>query len=1377
MAYRVNVTDSPYQTPATTYPVTLGAHQDGDLLLVKLVQDGAGATNIAPNAAAVTAGWAMIGTQAQSQSCRSAWAYKYVGAGQAPVSNPTFTGNNDDWIGTCIVIRDADPTTPIRNWMRSDWGNSTNISTADSNAIAASSAGGTTVFTPLADSLLLYSWNCDGGNSDMRTKLSDLVADSKYGPITGEPVNYIAGHRQLNSAAVPAVTMYANTQTEGGNGWVIEIANKSGGTVQPMARVTAVENSTIANWFGDFGARHLPITWAAPSAFCSASSINGITLSTATPTVSTAVPDSDSRWGNPTQINDGTSGTVWAGGSYTFAATDVRGKTFSFAWGVDIASTSGRIGAEGVIVFVGSSTTDWAAFQLTTKAIGWKQSALNPAFIQLDNATPYASAGTVDYSAITRVAYLWHKISGVSDALILKNATLLSLAAITGGSAALPASFKTLTDDLGSWGHWRLADKQASSQIQGKFSTQIGDGTSYTYFDSSASSFEFPRAFSESEKSWNVNAGQVGLSVYGKSGDTINLSAGVAATETQQLLTINASHSTGATFSVAGESFVGWNPTWKTGVPSANVTFRSCGIIDFKAADIVNVIANNGTGTALIAASDGFSATGCQFTASATAIYGIRIAAAGTFDLDDVTFSGFTKDIDVTAATGTVTIVLGIGQPEPTYQTAGATIVFDAPAVERGLSFTGLVAGSQVVVCETGTQDELFRDDASSTSEEWSEAVSGSLTVDYTIMKAGYLPIRVTGVTVTGAISGGVLTVPVQQIVDRAYAASSGLTFGSTATVNAGAKTVTLSAASTVQNWYSFMIESWIAQSALVNVRFPFSANGPNSFTLGDGWVWGDGATSIAHLSRDGMRYVNTSGNVTAIWVALLSVGVPSGMQVRYQQADGSGTTNAANTGEIDQLVQVLSDPNGDGSYGDGYDKRGHLVLKVQAEGYDEAEFNAVATYGTLEDQFYVAGLAPTPNGIAAGGTYTGLTLTDHGASPVTWNSKAFSLTITDTLNARSGTEILQWIRNTNAFNYGDLVRTNGDKFKTVRGAVYGDVGAALKGVRVVKADGTTPHNDFNLFTADDGTTYTPPVAAPISWADAEDGTTVLLYNDSDSGALVDTQSVTGGSGYLLDITLPHADVAVGDILRLRHGNKAYYAGELVGVMTANGLAFAGAQTLHPVYAAWGLDGADYDQANGGPYTMDGANIDVDIVASGFRTKKGLGAWIQYLMTLPAGLDAFYGGWDLLAPNQIRQNVEVVDVLLHNTSGAGVSYTDQNVNYYRSDFSPPWDPSGDAIHIGYDASPFIVTTSDQAVNQATVTAALVALGYTSNRAAMIEESKKLLRNKRITNPATGTITYYDDNSTTPLYSADLFEDADGTQPYRGRGAERQERLT
>jgi hypothetical protein len=55
-------------------------------------------------------------------------------------------------------------------------------------------------------------------------------------------------------------------------------------------------------------------------------------------------------------------------------------------------------------------------------------------------------------------------------------------------------------------------------------------------------------------------------------------------------------------------------------------------------------------------------------------------------------------------------------------------------------------------------------------------------------------------------------------------------------------------------------------------------------------------------------------------------------------------------------------------------------------------------------------------------------------------------------------------------------------------------------------------------------------------------------------------------------------------------------------------------------------------------------------------------------------------------------------------------------------------------------------------------------------------SRKLSQNKFVTDSSTGVATLYDDDGVTVLLSGSLYEDADGTQAYRGRGAERRERL-
>lgn len=538
------------------------------------------------------AGWAMVGTQAASQGARMAFAYKIAsGAGTA---SPTFTGTNDDWIGTCVVWRDVDITTPIEGWMRSDWGNSSSISTAASNTVAASSAGGTTVITPSADSVLVYAWCSDGSNVYMRTKLADTIADSKRGYGVAEGVSHIVAHNQLASAACPDVTMYCSTAAEGGNGWVLSLKNKSGGELQKQARVTATENSGISNWFGNFGAVHGAVSWAKASTFVAAAggahtiTINGtaITVSdVALGAVTTTAPQNESPWGSISAIPHATDATVIAGGNWVLPAPEnLSGKIITFNFELDTSSVNARVGTEGLLCGFASSDGSYAVYQLRTKAQGWAISQAFAAFIDLGNATVLASAGTVDMAAVDRFMIGWHRVSGTvgSVSLGIKNMSVLTKAAITGGGPSDPANFKVLADDLFSWGSYRMADVQGLTQVLGKFNVQLGDGTHATHIDA-APSFEFQRAYSATAREWNVNPSRVAVDVYAKSGDTINLAAGVLASETLQGFTINASSSTGATYSFAGQSFIGMAVVWKTGIACANVTFKQC-TIDFKGA-------------------------------------------------------------------------------------------------------------------------------------------------------------------------------------------------------------------------------------------------------------------------------------------------------------------------------------------------------------------------------------------------------------------------------------------------------------------------------------------------------------------------------------------------------------------------------------------------------------------------------------------------------------------------------------------------------------------------------------------------------------------------------------------------------------------------
>ena len=53
----------------------------------------------------------------------------------------------------------------------------------------------------------------------------------------------------------------------------------------------------------------------------------------------------------------------------------------------------------------------------------------------------------------------------------------------------------------------------------------------------------------------------------------------------------------------------------------------------------------------------------------------------------------------------------------------------------------------------------------------------------------------------------------------------------------------------------------------------------------------------------------------------------------------------------------------------------------------------------------------------------------------------------------------------------------------------------------------------------------------------------------------------------------------------------------------------------------------------------------------------------------------------------------------------------------------------------------------------------------------------IAHNRVVTDPVSGTFTVYASDDTTVLYSADLWQDAAGTTPYVGSGADRRDRLT
>jgi hypothetical protein len=220
---------------------------------------------------------------------------------------------------------------------------------------------------------------------------------------------------------------------------------------------------------------------------------------------------------------------------------------------------------------------------------------------------------------------------------------------------------------------------------------------------------------------------------------------------------------------------------------------------------------------------------------------------------------------------------------------------------------------------------------------------------------------------------------------------------GTEVAFNTSAKTITLSEAGnlssdgvTLKALYSFCKEEWRTDAALIPIEFPFTPITDESFELKDGWDFANDASRYL-IRTGGWQVLNGSGVVTQIWSGIIGLGsIESDDQLYFDQ--GAGATDFQLTGQVNQAIQVLSDPNGDGVYTDGFDRRTELTLFVreQAQLFGSSDLAGIGVT-SLANQAYrfpistSADLKITANDTAISTTtpYTGMSITYYGTAQV----------------------------------------------------------------------------------------------------------------------------------------------------------------------------------------------------------------------------------------------------------------------------------------------------------------------------------------------------------------------------------------------------------
>jgi hypothetical protein len=173
------------------------------------------------------------------------------------------------------------------------------------------------------------------------------------------------------------------------------------------------------------------------------------------------------------------------------------------------------------------------------------------------------------------------------------------------------------------------------------------------------------------------------------------------------------------------------------------------------------------------------------------------------------------------------------------------------------------------------------------------------------------------------------------------------------------------------------------------------------SMELVNGWTFYD-VTTIKMVRDCGVAYVNTSGVITAMFACMVTLGeiaagTSESTDLYFVQSSATNATpsyfthlNTATTFGVNELVQIYSDTNGDGTAD--YDYRGYFKVFLRRQGYtfDESK-NADIGYSALTYKKYNF---PITHSVDQGVTVDDTTLGGYTGMSITWYNSAQSASL-----------------------------------------------------------------------------------------------------------------------------------------------------------------------------------------------------------------------------------------------------------------------------------------------------------------------------------------------------------------------------------------------
>lgn len=756
MAYIRDYTSKTALT-ATGLTPTMPTHEANDLLLFCIGKKGSAGTFSTPS------GYTQLRNDAYSNTIHTVF-YK-IASSSSETAPTSSTSDSNQYCCYMLSIADVDTTTPIH---------SSRVDTATANINTS-----TAITTTNNNTLNLWAFISNNAQHPVpqRNKIS-------LNPNNGSALdNLMAWNFQRTAGSTGTHSIYKYSPTDGQV--VTMCINSSGTPIVPAQIDSSTETSDMIHPMYFSGNSYYVGGVADPTS-------DVTTLDGKTTFYGAIVSDQP---GSPFYFNliglsrnNTTTVDLYCLGLRTINAKDLSGKKMIMhltSAGPAYTKRFGLVSDNPVCVGLRSGSSPYAYRFWTVAGFNSLPNIASniPVIIDIDDTSNMLQeTGTFDSTNVTGVLIGHVNSYGQEMRLNASSCQVLNTLVQVDGSSGSPGTFKIFGEMTRGVDMMSIIDQNRSSQTQ-LFcfqNLQIGNGSTSTYFQDSGVSLEFPTVFNQPARKiqYNVAENEVGLTLYGVSGDIIRINDTTISGGSEWNFTIHASSTSSATWDFTGLIIVNALVTLQDVFTALDgVVFRNCQEVVTNSADLSGGCTFDNTKGSQAVTITGSTQAGlqaeldnlanCNFINNSTV--GIRVEYTGTGDITlnftAMTFTDNTVDIhynSTNASALTANMASGSNATTTSYSgsATGVTISNDVT-----VTFANLQAGSQLTVLESGTQNEDLHVESTGTSENWSFTAPLGHSFDYQILKGGYKAIwssNNTAVTVD-------TTINISQEIDQSY--------------------------------------------------------------------------------------------------------------------------------------------------------------------------------------------------------------------------------------------------------------------------------------------------------------------------------------------------------------------------------------------------------------------------------------------------------------------------------------------------------------------------------------------------------------------------------------------------------------------------------